>query len=139
MNTYVLDSYALMAFFQGETSAVQVRNLIHEAQRRECVLKLSSINWGELYYVGVRYKGKASADQMLAVLEQYSIEVVDIDRPMVYQAAVFKSQYALSYADCFAAALAKKEEASLITGDPEFKIMAHEIRILWLNPKKERR
>ena len=136
MSVYVLDSYALMAFFQGEPNAGQVRELIHKAQRKECVLKLSSINWGELYYTSVRYKGKLAAEQMLAMLAQYQIEVVDIDRPIVYQAAVFKSQYALSYADCFAAALAKKEEAPLVTGDPEFKLLAHEITVRWIKSRK---
>ncbi|HOW64450.1 MAG TPA: PIN domain-containing protein [Candidatus Paceibacterota bacterium] len=38
----------------------------------------------------------------------------------------------MAYADCFAAALAKAENAELVTGDPEFKEVEKEIRIAWL-------
>jgi predicted nucleic acid-binding protein len=38
----------------------------------------------------------------------------------------------MSYADCFAAALAKQKKALLLTGDPEFKQVDSEITIDWL-------
>ena len=38
----------------------------------------------------------------------------------------------MSYADCYAAALAKNKQASLVTGDPEFKQVAKDIKIHWI-------
>jgi ribonuclease VapC len=38
----------------------------------------------------------------------------------------------MSFADCFAAALAKRTKAVLLTGDPEFKQVEQEIMIDWL-------
>ena len=38
----------------------------------------------------------------------------------------------MSYADCFSAALAKQQNAELVTGDPEFKAVEKEIKINWL-------
>jgi uncharacterized protein with PIN domain len=38
----------------------------------------------------------------------------------------------LSYADCFAAALAKMSKAELISGDDEFTLVESEIKIAWL-------
>jgi predicted nucleic acid-binding protein len=38
----------------------------------------------------------------------------------------------LSYADCFAAALAKISNCELLTGDPEFKSIEKEINVHWL-------
>jgi len=38
----------------------------------------------------------------------------------------------MSYADCFAAALAKQRRVELVTGDKEFKQVEKEIRILRL-------
>jgi uncharacterized protein len=38
----------------------------------------------------------------------------------------------LSYADAFAAALAKIRRAELITGDPEFRAVEGEVKIHWL-------
>jgi hypothetical protein len=52
---------------------------------------------------------------------------------LVRQAAVFKATKKMSYADCFAAALAKTKNAELVTGDPEFKVTEGELRkIRWL-------
>jgi predicted nucleic acid-binding protein len=51
---------------------------------------------------------------------------------MVLLAADFKSRHKISYADAFAAALAKQRQAELVTGDPEFRTLDSEIRIHWL-------
>ena len=37
-----------------------------------------------------------------------------------------------SLVDAFAAALAKDKKAELVTGDPEFKALEKEIKIVWL-------
>jgi predicted nucleic acid-binding protein len=38
----------------------------------------------------------------------------------------------MSYADCFAAALAKCKKADLVTGDKEFMPLDGEIKIYWI-------
>ena len=38
----------------------------------------------------------------------------------------------MSYADCFAAALAKLRKAELVTGDKEFKQVEGEVKVLWI-------
>jgi predicted nucleic acid-binding protein len=38
----------------------------------------------------------------------------------------------MSLADCFAAALARDRKASLYTGDPEFKAVEGEVKIVWI-------
>jgi len=38
----------------------------------------------------------------------------------------------MSYADCFAAALAKYRRVVLVTGDKEFKEVEKDVKILWL-------
>lgn len=48
------------------------------------------------------------------------------------QAAIYKATKKMSYADCFAAALAKIRKIELVTGDPEFKELQNEIKIFWL-------
>jgi predicted nucleic acid-binding protein len=42
----------------------------------------------------------------------------------------------MSYADCFAAALAKQSKAELVTGDPDFRQVQDEIKIVWLKNSK---
>jgi ribonuclease VapC len=50
-------------------------------------------------------------------------------------AASLKAVYPISYADSFAAAVAKINNACLLSGDPEFKVLESEkiIKIDWLN------
>jgi len=38
----------------------------------------------------------------------------------------------MSYADCFAAALAKLRKAELVTGDRDFKQVEGEVQVLWI-------
>jgi predicted nucleic acid-binding protein len=64
------------------------------------------------------------------------IELVPVDSrdlELIRQAALFKARKKMSYADCFAAALAKTRNAELVTGDSEFKVVEAELkRIRWL-------
>ena len=54
------------------------------------------------------------------------------DLTLARQAAIYKAMHKMSYADCFAAALAKVKNAELLTGDPEFKSLEKEVKINWL-------
>jgi len=57
---------------------------------------------------------------------------VDADWDLTQEAARFKSQNKMSYADCYAAALAKSKKADLVTGDGEFKAVEKAINIQWV-------
>jgi len=57
---------------------------------------------------------------------------VEVDWQLTHQAAAYKVNGNISYADCFAAALAKTRKAELITGDEEFKVLQEEIKISWI-------
>ncbi|MFH0871474.1 MAG: PIN domain-containing protein [bacterium] len=60
------------------------------------------------------------------------IEIVRADLGLARQAALFKSGKKISYADCFAAALAKLRKAELVTGDRDFKQVEGEVQVLWI-------
>ncbi len=62
----------------------------------------------------------------------FPIEIVAADQTMTLDAARFKARYRLAYADCFAAALAARKRAFLISGDPEFALIEKEVKLLWL-------
>jgi predicted nucleic acid-binding protein len=130
--TIVLDSYALLAFFQNEKGADKVRDILLEAEAKNRKVLLSLANWGEVYYIISRKLGKPSAEETLRNIDRMAIEIIPLDREMTYVAAQFKSKYSLSYADCFAAALASIKKAELVTGDKEFRLLEKEIQIQWL-------
>ena len=56
-----------------------------------------------------------------------------IDIWNVIEAAKIKAEHPLSFADCFAAATAKKNNSVIMTGDPEFKKIEDFVAIEWLD------
>ena len=131
-NGLVFDSWAILAYVQAEPAGARVRSLLIEVTEVRRSLWMTSINLGEVWYMLARRNSGAYASQQLADLMQIGIERVDIDWPMVLEAASYKSRHKISYADAFAAALAKQRNAELVTGDREFQALESEIKIHWL-------
>jgi ribonuclease VapC len=131
-NGLVFDSWAILAYVQAEPAGARVRSLLIEATEVRRSLWMTNINLGEVWYMLARRNSGAYASQQLAELGQICIERVDIDWPMVLEAADYKSRHKISYADAFAAALAKQRHAELVTGDREFRALESEIKIHWL-------
>ncbi len=132
MKTYVLDSYALLAYLEGEPSGKQITSLFEDAIDNKIGLLMSVINWGEIYYIALREGGNERAELYLETVKDLPLEVIEADRDITLEAAKFKANNKMSYADAFAAALAIQNNATLVTGDNEFKPLEKKIRILWL-------
>ena len=132
MKRYVLDSFAIIAFFEDEPGADLVEQVLRELLSGEARAWMSVINWGEVYYSTVREQGTDAAEKVLLQLDSYPIEIVGADNELTKEAAVLKGTHRIAYADCFAAALARKKKAMLLTGDPEFEMLEKEAKILWL-------
>ena len=134
MATKVLDSWAVIAFFEDEPEAEAVEEIIHRASLDRHKLLMSVVNWGEVYYNTMRETSQAEAEARMQDIASLPIEIVglDDDLKITRQAAIYKATYRISYADAFAAALAKEKKAELVTGDPEFKTLEKEIKINWL-------
>jgi len=131
-NGLVFDSWAILAYVQAEPAGARVRALLIESTEVRRSLWMTSINLGEVWYMLARRNSGSYASQQLAELSQIGIERVDIDWPTVLHAADYKSRHKISYADAFAAALAKQRNAELVTGDREFQALESEIQIHWL-------
>lgn len=134
MATKVLDSWALLAFFEDDPAAAEVEELLAEADHGTHTLLLSVVNWGEVYYSTMRRVSQKAAEQKATEIAVLPIELVPVeaDLHLARQAAIYKASGKLAYADAFAAALAKLRNAELVTGDHDFKAVEGEIRIGWL-------
>lgn len=82
VDSYVLDSFAVLALLENEKGADQISKLLRLGDRKQAHLWLSVINMGEVLYI--------------------------IERERGIEAAHVKARYAVSYADAFAAALAQR-------------------------------
>lgn len=128
----VLDAYSLMAYFEGEAGKDQMIEIFRSARDSGRPLFLSVVNWGEVFYITLREAGREQADHVAHLISTLPIQIISIDLDLAKQAAEFKATRKMSYADCFAAALAKLRRAELVTGDKEFKQVEDEVKIHWL-------
>lgn len=128
----VLDSWAVLAYLQAESAGQKIVDLIADALEQGVPLLMSVVNVGEVWYIFAREISEAEADKGVDSLRHLGIEFVDVDWKLARQAAAYKADRKMSYADCFAAALAKEHKAELITGDKEFKQVESEVQIRWV-------
>jgi predicted nucleic acid-binding protein len=128
----VLDSYSLIAYVEGEAGKDTMIEIFRSARDSGKACLLSVVNWGEVYYITLREAGQERADQVAHLISTLPIHIVPADLDLAKHAAIFKSSKKMSYADCFAAALAKHRRVELVTGDKEFKEVEKDVKILWL-------
>jgi ribonuclease VapC len=65
-------------------------------------------------------------------LDATPVRLIAADRQLSAIAAELKAPGGISLAKCYAAALAQSLDATLVTGDPDFKRLADVVRIEWL-------
>lgn len=129
---YVLDSWAVIAYLEDEPSAQLIADLIATAHEEAIPVYMTVVNVGEVWYTIAREVSENDANASIKELRDLRIQFVDADWELTLEAARFKSQNKMSYADCYAAALAKSYKADLVTGDGEFKSVENQIKIQWV-------
>ena len=130
--TYVLDSYALLALLGGEPGRNEVVQILRQAEEGEVRSLMTWVNLGEVAYIVERRWGQERLFQVLGTLEATALELVPVARSLALPAAHIKARYPLAYADAFAAALTIATSATLVTGDPEFQLLEEVLDIQWL-------
>ena len=139
MSASVLDSWAMIAWLQGQEPArSKVHELLERATRNETKLGISLINVGEVFYLIAKRHGAALAERFLAELATMPIQPLLPDRRLILNAARLKSRHPISYADAFAVETAREQNAVLVTGDPElWRLSKHEpVELLWVGEKQ---
>ena len=127
----VLDSYALLAFLEKEGAYARIQDLL---ATEDAPVFMNAVNVGEVFYILSRQRGERAAEYFLSVvLPGLPISVLDNSFDNVIAAARLKAKHALSFADCFAAATAIRENAVLVTGDPEFRKLGKAVTVEWID------
>lgn len=126
----VFDSYALLSYLKKEDNYQKVKETLSS---NDTLNLMNELNVGEVYYILARHRGFEQADYFIEViLKSLPIVVVANTFEMIIKASAIKAKYAISYMDCFAVAIAVTEQASILTGDPEFKKVQELVQIEWL-------
>lgn len=148
MKNIILDSWAIIAWLQGESQGKKVRdlinwvsgdtdlkekikNLIGQSEIEKIRLFVNIINLGEVFYILGRRKGKEEAKDTISEIKENPIEIIPVSNSLVFMAASLKVNYPITYADAFAIATAITQEGDLLTGDPELKGL-EDIPIIWI-------
>ncbi len=129
---YVLDSWAVIAYLEDEPSAPQIADLIASANEEEIPVYMTVVNAGEVWYTIAREISEAEADSSIKELRDLRIQFQDVDWEITQEAARFKAQHKMSYADCYAAALAKSLKGELVTGDGDLKQIEKQLNVRWV-------
>lgn len=128
----VLDSWALLAWLLDQPASAPVQSLLERAERGEISLSMSWLNAGEVYYMVARKLGADQAEVFLTRLPSLPLRLQLPDAADVLSAAKLKAKHRISYADAFAAALALRDSAALVTGDPELRTLSETIAVEWI-------
>jgi ribonuclease VapC len=128
----VLDTWAVIAYLEDEPSGQQIADLIASAHEEAIPVTMCVVNVGEVWYIIAREISEEEANNSIKELHDLRIQFEDANWELTQEAARFKSQHKMSYADCYAAALAKAKKADLVTGDIEFKAIEDQVKIQWV-------
>ena len=131
MKGYVLDANALVGFFRKREGAAKVRELLNQADRKQVALCISVVNLAEVLSISARYATLEDATSAIQKVKGL-VEFVSADADQALSAAKLRYRYKLGLADCFAAELAMRTGATLVTADPEFAKLGKQLKILAL-------
>jgi predicted nucleic acid-binding protein len=135
VQTFILDSWPVLEWLQGkQPTAERLSAFLRSQVQRDARLLMTRINYGEIIYMLPKKFSGQRLLQAQIITKHLPVEKVSIDDLLVDEATELKKRYACSYADCFAVALAMREKAPVVTGDPEFLKLrdAGLIRLEWM-------
>lgn len=132
MRASVLDSYAVLAYLFGEPGFEKVVSLLEKAADAGKNASIAAPNWAEVRYQVERKVSTSRWEEIRERLLGLPLEVLPADQRLAELAGAIKARAKMSLADCFAAALAKDRKADLYTGDPEFREVEEEVRVVWI-------
>lgn len=135
MKDYVLDANALVRLFRDQDGASKIQDLLVQSDEKLVSLRISTVNLAEVLYVLSRYSSLEKARAAIQKVESL-VEFVPPDTAQALAAAELRFIYKLGLADCFAAELAMRTRATLVTADPEFAKLGKQLKVMALPPHK---
>ena len=132
MKRILFDAHAILRWTQKERGYQKVKSLLIACREESALGYMNQINLGEVYYKTIRAIGLEEAQKFLENFLRLPLSIILPDSEIIWKASEIKAEYAISYADCFAAATAIRYKATVLTGDPEFKKIESLVSVEWL-------
>ncbi len=131
MKRYVLDANAVIRYLTKGPGIERLDALFAQARKGDASLSISVVNRGEALYNLAKRAGMHEATEALRTLAHY-VESVAVTEAIADAASTMKFIYKLGFADCFAAELAIRMGATLVTADPDFVKLGKQLKVLAL-------
>ncbi len=137
--TYVLDTSAIVRYFEASAGGLDVIRIFASAGRGECEIVIPAIDWGEVYTATLRLFGTSALTMISELRSSVPIRVMPATAERAYASAMIKHRYPkIGYADCFGIELASDSpNHSLITADYGLKPAEQAVTIQFLPPKPQ--
>jgi len=136
---YLLDTKALIAFFNNEDGADKVEVILKEIDENRADGFISAITITELYYLYSRHIGERVAKERIEQLRRSNLQVVPINEDIAMKAGEYKIQ-AIPIADALIAASAYVIDAPVVTDDEHFeKVNVQVLRFRGMAQRKNKR
>ncbi len=115
--TVLIDSWAWIEYFKGSKHGGEAKKLIEDSEERAIV---SAINIAEVYGWILRFYDEETAEEKKAAMRERAF-VRDVDEEIAVEAAKTRHQRKWRLGDAIVYATARKEGATIVTGDPHFR------------------
>lgn len=123
---YILDTKALIAFFNNEEGAKNVEKILKEIDENKAEGFVSAITLTEIYYLYSRERGEDFAKRKIEQIKLSNLKMVVIDDEIAIKAGVHKIK-AIPIADALIAASAYFVDATVVTDDEHFEKLDAEV------------
>jgi predicted nucleic acid-binding protein len=122
---FILDTSAIFTLIEDEAGAERVDALLRSQE-----IFLPWIVLLEATYITRQELGEAEAEHRLAHLKRLTATILwEADEPTLLTAARLKSTFQLSLADAIIAAFAMRLDAILVHKDPEYDVLAGQVKL----------
>jgi ribonuclease VapC len=136
MTAFVLDSSAIIRYYDDEAGADRVEAIFDMCARGFGEMCISALQWGEIAGVMRKRLGALEQERVLQRLLEVDLRIVPVSAERAVRAAGLRIDRKLPYADAFALDLAMDSpDHMLVTADYDFKAVADLARIEFLPAK----
>ena len=106
--------------------------MLDAARAKRTAVYLTMFGLSELLTNEERTGGAAAAESAWSRIQNLPLRFTDVDRTLAIAAAHIKARYHLRGADPFAAALAERQHAALVTSNGEYRKIEKLVAVQWL-------
>lgn len=129
---YVFDSSAIGIYLSGLPGREVVSAILDKARFKRTAAYFTMFSLAEILADRERRGAVSDAQETWALIQKLPIKLIDIDRALAIAGAHIQASHSLNRADPFAAALAERQNAVLVTSNEDYKKIEKLVTIKWL-------